>query len=54
MRVDGLNGIVVVGGYGTVGRTVCADLAGLPECPPWPRCGEPQGCMSRIVAAERL
>lgn len=28
MRVDGLNGIVVVGGYGAVGRTVCAELAG--------------------------
>ncbi|HZB10953.1 MAG TPA: saccharopine dehydrogenase NADP-binding domain-containing protein [Rubrobacter sp.] len=28
MRVDGSNGIVVVGGYGAVGRTVCAELAG--------------------------
>jgi pimeloyl-ACP methyl ester carboxylesterase len=28
MRVDGPNGIVVVGGYGAVGRTVCAELAG--------------------------
>jgi hypothetical protein len=28
MRVDGADGIVVVGGYGSVGRTVCAELAG--------------------------
>ena len=27
MRVDSANGIVVVGGYGAVGRTVCAELA---------------------------
>lgn len=27
MRLDGATGIVVVGGYGAVGRTVCAELA---------------------------
>jgi saccharopine dehydrogenase-like NADP-dependent oxidoreductase len=33
MRLDGANRIVVVGGYGAVGRTVCTELAGrFPGC----------------------